>query len=508
VTLRQLAVQQKTGDQEARLATLLALARIEPQTPAWQVQLGDTYFALGRYDDAVDAYVDFAKRFPNDALYQDVCFAIANSLGMAKRYRREYDYLLTLPSSPPSWTIRRDCRIADLVQYQLPPNEGIVTGIDEARRILQNAIAQYPDDSMIWQARQQFAMTFLLAPPAGDNARARKVLGELITDYPNNAAAPGWKQSIAWTWANDKKPEQAEQLFRAILNDPPSANSHAAALSGLASVLTEMGRDEEARSARREIVFRFPADGYAEWARRDLGEAPMPESPEEAYAWGCVTSNADNGLRIEHHGPAIWPVPGQMTEFTLSDRSGPIVGAALTLQADAAALPSSSSSAPAAEPKILSLKETGAGRYVVDLNGLGAGRREICLFIQRAGEAKPSPLANGRMCLTLAAARVPRISASNAVGIARTGDAVILDIRDHPQRYVRGARLMPLPLFGEEANQLPKSKLIAVYGDQRNDFDATPAVRRLTALGFRAVSVFGGFDALIQAGCQTVANDP
>lgn len=505
--LRAQATELKKGDQRKRLDVLKQLIKQEPNEPMWQVQLGDTCFELYWFDDAVDAYVDFAKRFPTHPLYRDVCFAIVNNLKLAGRAKEADKFLLTLPKDDPEWIIRVGVWRANLVWSDIPPETG--DPVLTARTMLTDLIAKYPAEPRIWDAKDLLARSYTLTAAQYSNpARAREEYQALIRDYPGHAWTNGWKESIAGSYEYEKNYDAAIRQWRSIADDPAAADCRACSLCAIARCYLTVGHRSEAIQLWNDVVTQHPDSPWAKTAKEYLGrESGDPQWETDPYPFtGSGYSDSAIGFKCELSGPSLWPVAGELTKLVLQQNNKPVIGAKVSATVKRLK--------PSTEPNT-SMEETkdaweftfgrsGDGVYAADFNRLGPGKYNVHLRITVGGKGiKPAPPI---MYWEISAARCPRISVAELKRLSQQESVVLVDVRDHPEEYIKGALLIPAPKIAEYKDKWPAGKTIAIYGQANIGPDDAEIMRILASHGAKAAVLLGGFDARKAAGWETATD--
>lgn len=90
----------------------------------------------------------------------------------------------------------------------------------------------------------------------------------------------------------------------------------------------------------------------------------------------------------------------------------------------------------------------------------------------------------------------PRISPAELRGLWKRKQAVLVDVRNHPDTYVQGALVIPRSELDARLSELPKDKLIATYCTCNSEHAAALATQELIARGYRSAAIYGSLDAL------------
>jgi TolA-binding protein len=106
---------------------------------------------------------------------------------------------------------------------------------------------------------------------AGDLARARELYAELEGRFPGSNEARVGRVSLGKLLLSAGNAREAERAFTAYLRSG-ATDLREEALVGRANALMALGRSVEERSARQELVRRYPASVYANGARERIVE--------------------------------------------------------------------------------------------------------------------------------------------------------------------------------------------------------------------------------------------
>jgi len=160
-----------------------------------RLRLGDCYFALKRYEDALQTYRRVGGKGTDYALYR---------AGEALNYAN------------------RD---------------------DEALRSLRRLIDQYPDSR--WRPQAQYRIADILFQQQ-NYEEARSAYQQFLESNPNHSLAPNVQYGIGDTYYNAGSMEEAVQAYRTVLETYPESSSANEAALSLFFALSAAGQDDRA----------------------------------------------------------------------------------------------------------------------------------------------------------------------------------------------------------------------------------------------------------------------
>lgn len=487
-------------DHRKRLDVLLALVTAEPNNPDWAYQLGDVYFDLAWCDEAVDAYVAFAKRFESDPRYQAAVLRVEQTLRASRRYKEALAYLGTIPTPDADWDIKVNVRKADLLSLYDP---AFPSDREKAIGYCQALIDKYPDNPLIVQARSRIAEIHAPGyPKFPESCRlGRAELQALIAEFPNDPQARRWSTDVGYTYVREKDVPGAIAAWEKVLADYPDTypkeNYHPYLTYLIGSYLNNMGKKDAAEAKFREVVKKWPDDPTAKIAKSELGEA-KDEIPyvQSTAGLGKEYHGKYNDLRLDGTMPGITPLRDAPLVLNVTDRNGPITDAKITVTLEMAD-----------KKKIdVPMRHLGGGKYLGHADFLQEGLCWITYKLKRPGLSLDPSTENGKGGNTIQKSVVPHISPLDVLRMTRTNRAFLIDVGEHPKEWVKGAALVPLAKLDEYLPQIPKDKLVAFY-DNLSEAQSLTGAKRLIEKGFRASVVFGGLEALKMDGFATEKED-
>ena len=175
-----------------------------------RLRLGDVYFALKRYDDAIAAYSEVGGEGTDYALYQ-----AGKALYFANRSTEALDRLRRFVKQHPDSPLRPDAlyRIGD-IHFQQQRYEA-------ARKAFQRLLEEYPDNTRAAEAQYAIGDTYY---NAGQMKQAVQAYRTVLETYPESPFANEAASSLFFALNAAGQQDQADDLIQSIAKNTPGAN--------------------------------------------------------------------------------------------------------------------------------------------------------------------------------------------------------------------------------------------------------------------------------------------
>lgn len=215
---------------------------------AAQYALGWTYFKQQRYEPAARAFQRFLQDYRGaDAgipYRQDARLRLADCYYAMKRYDDAVE------------TYRRvDGEGADYALFQTGQALNFAGRPDEAVRTLRRLVDRYPDSR--WREEALYRIGYVHFQQQ-DYAAAREAYREVIQRYPDDALAAQAQYGIGDAYYNAGDMNQAVTAYRRVLERHPDSPTATEAASSLFFALSALGQDDRAQSVIDSIAAANP----------------------------------------------------------------------------------------------------------------------------------------------------------------------------------------------------------------------------------------------------------
>ncbi|MFO8100130.1 MAG: tetratricopeptide repeat protein [Salinibacter sp.] len=220
-----------------------------------RLRLADSYFALKRYDDAVDLYQEIGGEGADYATYQS-----AEALNYAGRPEEAIRILERFVDQYESSQWRPEAL------YQLGSIHFQNQEYEPARTAYRQFLDAYPDHSLAAEARYGIADSYY---NAGDMERAVEAYRTVLEEHPNSNSAQEAASGLFFALNASGQQDRTEDLIAQIAEETPDLEDQLRYSRARAAY--QSGESDRARSLFQDFVRRSSSDTYLPGAYYYLG---------------------------------------------------------------------------------------------------------------------------------------------------------------------------------------------------------------------------------------------
>ena len=249
---------------------------------AWSYyKLGEVYFAQGDLDKALEMYNNAAKT-GSDAKVRELARKRADQISRLLAYRRQ----IANPDSAGVSVVSAKLALAEmyLTEFGEP---------DSAIKTYESILKQYPDDSLAPKA--SYSLGWVWAFAKKDYKKADSVYAELLKKYPESDYAVGGAEyfksrggsldslavrNVAYYfikaeefWLTYNWKDSALAYYDIVIDSFPNSVWVPKAMAAKAEILSQLGRNDEAKQIYMTLSSHFAGTEYDSLAKIRLGES-------------------------------------------------------------------------------------------------------------------------------------------------------------------------------------------------------------------------------------------
>ncbi len=236
--------------------------------------MGEAYYRLGRYDDAIRAQEQFLRTPGAFTLgfYQRAHYSIGYARFKKKDYGRAIpafrnfinntsedprllndallriadSYFITSDYEPAlnfyNRAIRMNVLDADYAVFQKGLVYGIMGDFQQKINTLRELLTAHPQSSFIDDAKYEIANTWLVL---NNNDQAMHFFNQVISQHPNSSYVQSAMLKIGLIHYNENRDEQALEVFKKVVGQYPGTSQAQEALASIRTIYVSLDRVEE-----------------------------------------------------------------------------------------------------------------------------------------------------------------------------------------------------------------------------------------------------------------------
>jgi TolA-binding protein len=274
--------------------------------------LGYAHFKLENYREASDWFRKYIrnKAETDIARYNDALIRIADALFMEKEYINAvafYDEAIAAKASG-----------ADYALFQKAMIQGIQGNLNAKATTLQTLLTVYSKSAYADDAVFERGNAFL---SLGDNRKAEEQFKQLLSAYPQSVYVPKAKLNLALILYNENKDDQALTAYKKVVSEHPGTAEAASALVSIKNIYVSQGNAEgyfnyiksipfaDVSVAEQEKIIYDAAEqvylkGDFEKASRDFDNY-LKQYPNGANAIAATFYKAESDFRLKRFEEAL-----------------------------------------------------------------------------------------------------------------------------------------------------------------------------------------------------------